>query len=196
MPSRADVARAALRSAAVSVAFMPAAGSSSARSFGLGRERARDLEPALVAVRRGACARSLARVRDADVVEQLVARAARSPLPRRACARRARSRRTRRRACARAGRSSRSRARTGWRRGGCSGTCARCRARRPRCGFRPVERRAVEHERAAVGRVDAGEHVEERRLARAVRADQAVDLAAADREARRRTAPARRRSAW
>ena len=50
------------------------------------------------------------------------------------------------------------------------------------CGFRPRERPAVERERAAVRVVDAGEHVEQRRLARAVGPDQPVDLAVADRE--------------
>ena len=46
----------------------------------------------------------------------------------------------------------------------------------------PGERAAVERERARVGRVDPGQHVEQRRLAGAVRADQAVDLARRDGE--------------
>src|SRR5688572_4452708 len=44
------------------------------------------------------------------------------------------------------------------------------------------EAAAVEAEAAAVGLVDAGEHVEQRGLARAVRADEAVDLTFANRE--------------
>ena len=59
----------------------------------------------------------------------------------------------------------------------------------------PDDALAVEEDVAAVGRVDAGDEVEERRLARAVRADEAHDLAVADvevqlvdaRAARRRT---------
>ncbi len=46
--------------------------------------------------------------------------------------------------------------------------------------LQPVERLAVEGEVPAVGAVDAGEHVEQRGLAGAVRPDQAVDLAAVD----------------
>ncbi len=42
------------------------------------------------------------------------------------------------------------------------------------------ERLALEHEFAAVRRIDAGQHVEQRRLAGAVRPDQAVDLALTD----------------
>ena len=49
--------------------------------------------------------------------------------------------------------------------------------------FEGIEARAVEGERAGVGGVDARQHVEERGLAGAVRADEAVDLALADGEA-------------
>ena len=143
----------------------------------LGGERARDLQPALVAVgqaaggivgARGGCRRSRA----------APARAARSRFSSAQRALVAQDRAaSRRRACARGGRSSRSRAPTGWRTGGCSGTCARCRRAATWCGFRPASAAPVEGERARVGRVDAGEHVEQRGLAGAVRADQAVDLA-------------------
>ena len=61
MPSRADALEQPLAATRVSVAFMPAAGSSSASSFGLGGERARDLEPALVAVGEVLARASLAR---------------------------------------------------------------------------------------------------------------------------------------
>ena len=50
MPSRADALEQPAQRRAFSVAFMPAAGSSSASSLRLGGERARDLEAALVAV--------------------------------------------------------------------------------------------------------------------------------------------------
>ena len=54
---------------------------------------------------------------------------------------------------------------------------------------------AVEHDRA-VGRLDeAGDRLQQRRLAGAVGAEQRDDLALVDLEVRRRTAPARRRSA-
>ena len=49
-------------------------------------------------------------------------------------------------------------------------------------GLQALQHVAVEREVPAVGHVDAGEHVEQRRLAGAVRADQPVDLAVADRE--------------
>ena len=75
------------------------------------------------------------------------------------------------RACRRA----RSRAPSSPRRGGCSGTSARSRAAVTACGGLPVTSVAVEDDRARGRLVDAGEHVEERRLAGAVRADQADD---------------------
>ena len=46
--------------------------------------------------------------------------------------------------------------------------------------------RAVERDLALVGRVDAAEQIDQRRLARAVLAEQHVALAARDRPARRR----------
>src|SRR5262245_22457508 len=48
------------------------------------------------------------------------------------------------------------------------------------------ERSAVEHEGACIRRVDTGQKIEERRLAGAVRPDQAVNLATGDGEAHRR----------
>ena len=140
--------------------------------------------------------RELVAVRgDADVLEQLARALLDRAPPRRACAGRAGSRRPRRRACARGARSSRSRARRGWRRGGCSGTCARCRRRAMRSGVALRSSRALEADAALVLAVDAGEHVEERGLARAVGADQPVDLAAVDGEAsprRARSSPPKR----
>ena len=56
-------------------------------------------------------------------------------------------------------------------------------ATRPRCGLRPVSGAPSNMNSPPSGDVDAGEHVEQRRLAGAVRTDQTVDLAAADREA-------------
>src|SRR5258707_5189880 len=47
---------------------------------------------------------------------------------------------------------------------------------------RVLQLRALEPEAALLLAIDAGEHVEERGLARAVGADEAVDLALADRE--------------
>ena len=97
----------------------------------LGRERAGDLEAALVAVREVPGER-VGALRDADVVEELV-RALLDRLLLGARLRVAQDRAEARcRACARGGRSSRSRARRGSRRAGCSGTCGRCRARRLR----------------------------------------------------------------
>ena len=49
-----------------------------------------------------------------------------------------------------------------------------------RCGFAPVRSTAVEHHAAAVGRLQPGDHVEQRRLAGAVRADEAGDAAGLD----------------
>ena len=60
--------------------------------LGLGRERAGDLEPPLVAVGE-MLGEIVGALGDADVLEQLVGRASRSPPPRPACPRRARSRR-------------------------------------------------------------------------------------------------------
>src|SRR5687768_3496636 len=48
--------------------------------------------------------------------------------------------------------------------------------------LQPAQAAPAEGERAGVGGVDPGQHVEERGLARAVRSDQAVDLALTDRE--------------
>ena len=86
----------------------------------------------------------------------------------------------------------RCRARSGSRRAGCSGTCARCRAalivvrlQRPRSSL-PSRRTSP-----LGGRVDAGDQVEDRRLARAVGADQPVEVALARGEARPRSRPPR-----
>ena len=57
-------------------------------------------------------------------------------------------------------------------------------AARDRVRGQPVDRAAVEPDRAAVGALEARDDVEERRLARAVRADQRRDRAALDDEAR------------
>ena len=63
------------------------------------------------------------------------------------------------------------------------GRCARCRAGRARWGRRPVMGCAEPADLAAVGQQEAVEHVEERGLARAVRPDDAEDLALAHVEA-------------
>ena len=148
----------------------------------VGGERARDLEAALVAV--GEVLRELVAARaDAHVVEQLPG----APVDRRLLRARGgvaqRWRPARPPSCARAGRSSRSRAPRGSRRGGCSGRCARCPARRCGRASRSTSARPSKRNCALVVAVEAGEHVEERGLARAVGADEAVDLAAADGEA-------------
>ena len=57
-------------------------------------------------------------------------------------------------------------------------------------------RLAVEQDLAAVGLVDAGDDLDQRRLAGAVLAEQRMDLARIERRARRRRAPGSRRSAW
>ena len=76
-----------------------------------------------------------------------------------------------------------------------AGRCARRRAGRCWYGGRPAMSLAVEADRAGVRAQRAGDQVEHRRLARAVRADQPEDLAALDREARdRRRRPGRRSS--
>ena len=66
-----------------------------------------------------------------------------------------------------------------------SGTCARGPSRAIWCGRWRVMSLAVEAHAAAVGRMHAGDHIDERGLAGAVRADQADDLARLDRKARR-----------
>ena len=64
--------------------------------------------------------------------------------------------------------------------GGCSGTCGRCPARLTCAVFMPCGVFAVEQDGAVGGLIDLGEQVEDRRLAGAVRADEAGDLGAAD----------------
>ncbi len=89
-------------------------------------------------------------------------------------ARRARVARARRRR--RAPRPRRSRARRGRRTSGSAGTCARDRHGRRRCGLQPVMSRPSSSTVPEVGPVEPGDQVDERRLAGAVRADQADDL--------------------
>ena len=91
-------------------------------------------------------------------------------------------------------------------RGTCSGRCrgcrtargpgtrSRCRARRRRAGVRMWTGWPSQQDLAAVGRVDAGDALDEHRLAGAVVADQRGDLPGRARRGRRRSAPAPGRS--
>ena len=148
----------------------------------LGRERPRHLEPALVAVAQVARVLLSTRSRgrsSASSSRRLVVRLALLVALRRRAQDAADDPAL---ACGSASRRARSRARSSSGRGGCSGTSGRSRAA-VICVRRQADRpRAVEHDLARRRRVDAGQHVEERRLARAVRADQADDRAARHRE--------------
>src|SRR5215213_830495 len=64
--------------------------------------------------------------------------------------------------------------------------CARDTGRGHLMRGRNIERPAVEHEYAGIGPVKAREHIEESCLAGAVRSDEAIDLAAFNREIDRR----------
>ena len=154
------------------------------QQLGLGRQRARDLQPALIAVGAG-CAPTPRPCRSGRRSEQLARPLARPRVSSRrtaACAARRRARST---SAARACRPARSRARSSSGTAGCSGRCARCPAAvievRP---ARPVMSRR--RSGSAPGRrVQPGEHVEERGLAGAVRADQSDDRASGSRSRRR-----------
>ncbi len=132
----------------------------------LGRERPGDAEPPLVTVRERGGRR--VRVRgEAEQLEQPVGPLRGAPPGRRRH---------------RAPRPRRSRAPTARRRRGCAGTCARARAGRAGAAGQRVTSLSLELDRAGRRAVEAAEHVHERRLAGAVRADQADDLAAAQLE--------------
>ena len=158
----------------VSFGFIPAVGSSSSRSFGSRRQRAGDLQPSLIAVwqisaysssrpngRQNRASRvRLARPRVSSVLNRRRAEN-RAEGPRHASARDAHQHILQRRSC--------------WRTGECSGRCGpipdlddlvRSAARQilPREGEGPARRH-----------VEAGDDVEERRLARTIRADQRDD---------------------
>ena len=146
----------------------------------LRRESARDLEPPLVAV--GSVPDSSScRLGEPAVDEQLLGACRRSRAPRAGRAACGRSSRRCRPSAGCACRRARSRGRSSGGRAGCSGTCARRRARRSRAAACRTSS-AVEDDAPGGGDVDPGEHVEERRLARAVRSDQRDDRAARDRE--------------
>ena len=193
MPSRADVARAASKRRRLGRVHA-GRGLVEREQLRLGGQRARDLEPALVAVRQ-VLREVVGAPRDADVVEQLVRALLDRASPRRACGA---SRRIAPNtpACVRT-----------WRPIITFSSAERLANRRmfwnvramPRAatsfGLSPSSGRPSNMNVAAVGVVDAGQHVEEAGLAGAVRADEAVDLARGGSRSSRRRAPARRRSA-
>ena len=76
------------------------------------------------------------------------------------------------------------------------GTPWRCRNRRPGAARRCVTWLAVDEDAARIGLVDAVQHLEQRRFAGAVLADEADDLAAVDVRSSHRPAPSRPERIW
>ena len=166
----------------VSAGFMPAAGSSSSSSRGFVGRRAGDLEPAAVRVREAVrgLVPAVAHQPVAEEGEPLLRELARSRAPRAAGPACAASSAGRPPLCARRRRPSRSPARSCSGRGGASGTCARSRDRVIGAGRGPTMLLPSKQDVAARRVVDARDQVEERRLAGAVRPDDADDLAFVD----------------
>ena len=183
MPNSSRIARSSCRELGGLARIEPGGRLVEAEQHGLGAHRARDLEPALLAVGQTAGG-PVGMLGEAGAVEPARARA-RPPRARLAGRRRSPARRrrcSRTRASARcAARRSGSRAPTSGRTGGCSGRCGRRRARAIRkpsiCSSRSCSPSRMQGQPADGRLVEAGQAVEHRGLAGAVRADDRGDLA-------------------